>query len=208
MLSLAAATLIGAGISAAAGVAGAGIKAAGEKNAAKQANMGASLQHSQTQDMGSNVGTPGEQSIVQGQQPSYEYTDKEKKADDLLKKEDEKEEDNTQVLDSDENLKDAYDNDGSIKNMAEINSYDFKYTPEAQQALGLDGDTHTGVMAQEVGANPSFKGCVSQRPDIGTLRLNIPELTAANTAGLGELARALENFNTRLTNLENEIGDR
>lgn len=93
---------------------------------------------------------------------------------------------------SDERLKEIYGEDDRISDLAKINSYDFTYKPEAQKELGVDGEEHTGVMAQELEDNPSFKGCVSTDPESGYKVLNIRELTAANTAAISDLAKRLE----------------
>ena len=110
------------------------------------------------------------------------------------------------VVPSDERLKELFSNDERIGSLAEIHSYDFTYKPKAQEELGVDGDKHTGVVAQEIEINPNYKGCVTE--ENGYKALKVPELTAANTANIGDLARAVEDISLRLSKLEQVIGER
>lgn len=99
---------------------------------------------------------------------------------------------------SDENLKDADVNEDRVENLANVNSYDFTYKPEAQAELGVDGDEHTGVMAQELENNPSYKGCVSIDPESGYKVIDIEKLAMSNTAAISDLARAVEELKAKI----------
>ena len=110
------------------------------------------------------------------------------------------------IYPSDERLKELFNGDDRIGALAEIHSYDFTYKPQAQEALDLDGDLHTGVIAQDIEKNPNYKGCVLDNGEYKALK--VPELTAANTANIGDLARAIEDIDSRLKKLEDIIGER
>lgn len=110
----------------------------------------------------------------------------------------------SEVLVSDERLKEIFKKD--ITPLTKIHAYDFKYKPEAQKAMGLDGDMHSGVIAQEVEANPNYKGCVTELPN-GSLALKPKELSAANTGAIGNLARSIEEITKEIENIKRMIGD-
>lgn len=107
-----------------------------------------------------------------------------------------------------EKLKKLFKGDDRVEYIAKINSYDFNYKPEAQEELGVDGDEHTGVIAQELDDNPVFKGVVTTDEDTGLEMLKVPELAASAVAAEGDLARKVLELELRLSKLEKMLGDR
>ena len=93
---------------------------------------------------------------------------------------------------SDERLKDIFGEETPIDCFAKIHSYEFKYTPQAQEMMqGKDhvhDKEHLGVMAQELLMNPATSACVIKDTD-GFLKVDTAQLTMANTATIAELSR-------------------
>lgn len=96
---------------------------------------------------------------------------------------------------SDEDLKTVYPNmsDDMLAKFAKIRSYEYKYTPEAQEAQektgdfpGVDNEPHTGILAQEV--EKAIPNAVTENPE-GFKMIKENELTNANTGAIGELSR-------------------
>ena len=105
---------------------------------------------------------------------------------------------------SDERLKDIFGEETPIDCFAKIHSYEFKYTPEAQEIMRgrnhVDDKEHLGVMAQELLMNPATSACVIKDTD-GFLKVDTAQLTMANTATIAELSRKVQQ-------LEQMLGDR
>lgn len=105
---------------------------------------------------------------------------------------------------SDERLKDIFGEETPIDCFAKIHSYEFKYTPEAQEMMKgknhVDDKEHLGVMAQELLMNPATSACVIKDTD-GFLKVDTAQLTMANTATIAELSRKVQK-------LEEMLGDR
>lgn len=105
---------------------------------------------------------------------------------------------------SDERLKDIFGEETPIDCFAKIHSYEFKYTPEAQEIMQgkdhVDDKEHLGVMAQELLANPATSACVIKDTD-GFLKVDTAQLTMANTATIAELSRKVQK-------LEEMLGER
>ena len=105
---------------------------------------------------------------------------------------------------SDERLKDIFGEETPIDCFAKIHSYEFKYTPQAQEIMQgknhVDDKEHLGVMAQELLENPATSACVIKDTD-GFLKVDTAQLTMANTATIAELARKVQK-------LEEMIGER
>ena len=93
---------------------------------------------------------------------------------------------------SDERLKDIFGEETPIDCFAKIHSYEFKYTPQAQEMMQgkdhVDDKEHLGVMAQELLMNPATSACVIKDTD-GFLKVDTAQLTMANTATIAELSR-------------------
>lgn len=105
----------------------------------------------------------------------------------------------------DEETKAYFEKRGVADDYEKICSYVFKYKPAVQERFagynGVDGDTHVGIMAQELAALPSTSATVSKDANSGYLQVDTQELTMSNTAAIGELAR-------RVADLERLIGSR
>ena len=105
---------------------------------------------------------------------------------------------------SDERLKDIFGEETPIDCFAKIHSYEFKYTPQAQEMMQgkdhVDDKEHLGVMAQELLMNPATSACVIKDMD-GFLKVDTAQLTMANTATIAELSRKVQQ-------LEQMLGER
>ena len=105
---------------------------------------------------------------------------------------------------SDERLKDIFGEETPIDCFAKIHSYEFKYTPQAQEMMRgkdhVDDKEHLGVMAQELLMNPATSACVIKDMD-GFLKVDTAQLTMANTATIAELSRKVQQ-------LEQMLGER
>lgn len=92
--------------------------------------------------------------------------------------------------------------DEMISNFAKIKTLDFHYKPEIAEAID-DDKQHIGVSAQNLQENPITEGCVEETED-GTKIVDTRHLTAANTAVLAEVCKALMDITDRLKRLEVE----
>ena len=105
---------------------------------------------------------------------------------------------------SDERLKDIFGEETPIDCFAKIHSYEFKYTPQAQEMMRgkdhVDDKEQLGVMAQELLMNPATSACVIKDTD-GFLKVDTAQLTMANTATIAELSRKVQQ-------LEQMLGER
>ena len=110
----------------------------------------------------------------------------------------------TPTVVSDERLKNIFGEETPIDCFAKIHSYEFKYTPEAQEMMQgkdhVDDKEHLGVMAQELLVNPATSACVFKDKD-GFLKVDTVQLTMANTATIAELSRKVQQ-------LEQMLGER
>lgn len=110
----------------------------------------------------------------------------------------------TPTVVSDERLKDIFGEETPIDCFAKIHSYEFKYTPQAQEMMQgkdhVDDKEHLGVMAQELLVNPATSACVFKDTD-GFLKVDTAQLTMANTATIAELSRKVQQ-------LEQMLGER
>lgn len=104
---------------------------------------------------------------------------------------------------SDERLKKIFcGNDDIVKLFGKIQSVDFKYKPEAKDALpdaenfGVDNDEHIGVLAQDLEKNPVTSSAVKEIDGVKTV--DTKEMTMANTAVVAELCRRIENLEKKL----------
>ena len=108
------------------------------------------------------------------------------------------------IVVSDERLKDIFGEETPIDCFAKIHSYEFKYTPQAQEMMQgknhVDDKEHFGVMAQELLMNPATSACVIKDTD-GFLKVDTAQLTMANTATIAELSRKVQQ-------LEQMLGER
>lgn len=102
----------------------------------------------------------------------------------------------TGVLDnvmSDENLKeDIHEAGGIIPEFAEIDSYLYKYKPEAQEQYAGTGrvndENNFGIMAQDLQQNPLTQATVIEDEN-GNLSVDGSRLATVNTAVISELCR-------------------
>lgn len=94
---------------------------------------------------------------------------------------------------SDARLKELF-NDDIVKAFADINSYEFKYKPEALrlygESKGVDENTHVGVMAQELEQNPVTANTVTEDEN-GFKNIDTNKLSAANAAVLADVCKRL-----------------
>ena len=108
------------------------------------------------------------------------------------------------IVVSDKRLKDIFGEETPIDCFAKIHSYEFKYTPQAQEMMQgknhVDDKEHFGVMAQELLMNPATSACVIKDTD-GFLKVDTAQLTMANTATIAELSRKVQQ-------LEQMLGER
>lgn len=96
-------------------------------------------------------------------------------------------------ISSDENLKTDIDDAGGIVPLfSTIDSYLYKYKPEAQEEYAgtgmMNNDNNLGVMAQELQENPLTAPAV-KKDDKGNLALDTGRLTSINTAMIAELCK-------------------
>ena len=96
-------------------------------------------------------------------------------------------------ISSDEQLKeDIEEAGGIIPMMAQIDSYLYKYKPEAQEEYAgtgmMNDDNNLGVMAQELQENPLTAPAVKTDAK-GNLALDTGRLTSINTAMIAELCK-------------------
>ena len=84
------------------------------------------------------------------------------------------------------------ENGGIIPMMAQIDSYLYKYKPEAQEEYAgtgmMNNDTNLGVIAEQMNENPLTKPAVTT-DDKGNLALDGGRLSSINTAVISELCR-------------------
>lgn len=96
-------------------------------------------------------------------------------------------------ISSDENLKtDINDAGGIVPLFSTIDSYLYKYKPEAQEEYAgtgmMNDDSNLGVMAQELQNNPLTAPAV-KTDEKGNLALDTGRLTSINTAMIAELCK-------------------
>jgi hypothetical protein len=96
-------------------------------------------------------------------------------------------------ISSDENLKTDIDDAGGIVPLfSTIDSYLYKYKPEAQEEYAgtgmMNDDNNLGVMAQELQGNPLTAPAV-KTDEKGNLALDTGRLTSINTAMIAELCK-------------------
>ena len=97
---------------------------------------------------------------------------------------------------SDMNAKNMIRDNSTVNAMSNIDSYIFRYKPEAQKLYkgrsGVDNDVHVGVMAQDLEKNPVTASTVSTDPVTGYKQIDTGELTLANTAVISDLAKEIK----------------
>ncbi|VVB60760.1 Uncharacterised protein [uncultured archaeon] len=95
---------------------------------------------------------------------------------------------------SDERLKNILGENAPVDSFARIQSYIYKYKPEAQQLLAgqehVDNQKHYGVMAQDLLKNELTKSTVKQ-DEKGFLTIDTAKLTTVNTAMIADIAREI-----------------
>lgn len=95
---------------------------------------------------------------------------------------------------SDERLKELFGKDDIVECFSRINSYEFKYTPEALELYngtkGVDEGTNVGVMAQELENNPVTENVVIEDEN-GYKNIDTNKLTTANSAVLADVCKRL-----------------
>ena len=88
-----------------------------------------------------------------------------------------------------------------IDAFARINSYLYKYKPEAQAhyqgKYGIDDKEHFGPMAQELADNPITESTVQPNED-GFLTVDTKQLTMTNTAMIAQLSRKIQELEAKL----------
>lgn len=88
--------------------------------------------------------------------------------------------------------------------ISKLNSYVFEYNEKAKsipgaENKGVDNDTHVGMLAQELAANPATAAAVKEDPLSGYLQVDTKELTMAEMAILTAMAK-------RIKALEEKVG--
>lgn len=95
---------------------------------------------------------------------------------------------------SDDRLKELFGKDDIVKCFSKINSYEFKYTPEALELYhgtkGVDEGTNIGVMAQELENNPVTENTVVDDEN-GYKNIETDKLTTVNSAVLADVCKRL-----------------
>lgn len=103
---------------------------------------------------------------------------------------------------SDERLKELFGKDDIVKCFSKINSYEFKYTPDAlrlyDESKGVDEGTNIGVMAQELEGNPVTENTVVEDEN-GYKNIDTKKLTTVNSAVLADVCK-------RLLTIEQKLG--
>lgn len=101
-------------------------------------------------------------------------------------------EDNTSI--SDCRLKELFGTDDIVKLFSRLNSYKFKYTPEALKLYngtkGVDEGTNIGVMAQELEENPVTANMVVEDEN-GYKNIETDKLAATDAAVLADVCKRL-----------------
>lgn len=95
---------------------------------------------------------------------------------------------------SDCRLKELFGTDDIVKLFSRLNSYKFKYTPEALKLYngtkGVDEGTNIGVMAQELEENPVTANMVVEDEN-GYKNIETDKLAAADAAVLADVCKRL-----------------
>lgn len=95
---------------------------------------------------------------------------------------------------SDCRLKELFGTDDIVELFSHINSYEFKYTPEALKLYngtkGVDDGTNIGVMAQELEQNPVTQNVVSEDEN-GYKNIQTDKLAATDAAVLADVCKRL-----------------
>lgn len=81
--------------------------------------------------------------------------------------------------------------------ISKLNSYVFEYNEKAKsipgaEDKGVDNDTHVGMLAQELAANPATAAAVKEDPLSGYLQVDTKELTMAEMAILTAMAKRIK----------------
>lgn len=97
------------------------------------------------------------------------------------------------------------------KELSKIDSYLFKYTPEAQSLYpngehSIDDKEHIGVMAQELQSNPVTQATVEENED-GYLMVNTSQLTLTLTAVCSELSKKVDNLEKIVSDLSLKLSE-
>lgn len=102
---------------------------------------------------------------------------------------------------SDCRLKELFGTDDIVELFSHINSYEFKYTPEALKLYngtkGVDDGTNIGVMAQELEQNPVTQNVVSEDEN-GYKNIQTDKLAATDAAVLADVCKRLIAIEERL----------
>ncbi len=91
-----------------------------------------------------------------------------------------------------------------VDEFSKINAYLFKYKPEVQKeyndTMGVDDETHVGVIAQELLNNPITESVVET--DGEYLDIDTAKLCTVLTAVCSDLAKEIVEIKQRLDNIE------
>lgn len=102
---------------------------------------------------------------------------------------------------SDCRLKELFGTDDIVKLFSRLNSYKFKYTPEALRLYngtkGVDEGTNIGVMAQELEENPVTENTVVEDEN-GYKNIETDKLAATDAAVLADVCKRLIAIEERL----------
>lgn len=102
------------------------------------------------------------------------------------------EDDNNKFFDSD--ILEAYKN---------LDSVQFTYTEEATE-LDPSQDTktlHTGLLAQDIKAQPLLESAVKQDPESGYYMVDTREMTMANAAAISDIAKILDELKAKIDSM-------
>ena len=106
---------------------------------------------------------------------------------------------------SDRRLKDILGGDAPVEAFSRINSYLFKYKPEAQElyggANGVDDKEHVGVMAQELAENPVTAAAVEEDEN-GFLEIDTGKLCTALAAVVADLSKRVLELESKVDGKE------
>lgn len=83
-----------------------------------------------------------------------------------------------------------------LNTIAQLNSYVYKYNDTAKEIpyakeRGVDDDTHVGILAQELKANPITESTVKEDPLSGFLTIDTDSLTLTQQAILNAMAKRI-----------------
>lgn len=103
---------------------------------------------------------------------------------------------------SDEHMKDLAGRLDLTDQFANINSYLYKYKPEAQEVYQgeahVDGKPHVGILAQELEQNPITESTVKENPNTGYKEVDSAQLCLTLAAVVSDMAKEIKELKQKI----------